>query len=79
MPMMIAISGLDSRKETVAETYAALLDHGVGFITVDSPGTGRAPGKVAPKSERMFFAVDGGRGSAGQANGANAGGDRCEG
>ena len=57
VPMMIAISGLDSRKETVAETYAALLDHGVGFIAVDSPGTGQAPVKVAPKSERMFSAV----------------------
>jgi dipeptidyl aminopeptidase/acylaminoacyl peptidase len=57
VPMMIAISGLDSRKETVAETYAALLDHGVGFIAVDSPGTGQAPLKVAPKSERMFSAV----------------------
>jgi pimeloyl-ACP methyl ester carboxylesterase len=57
VPMMIAISGLDSRKETVAETYAALLDHGVGFIAVDSPGTGQAPVKVAPHSERMFSAV----------------------
>jgi dipeptidyl aminopeptidase/acylaminoacyl peptidase len=57
VPMVIAISGLDSRKETVAETYAALLDHGVGFIAVDSPGTGQAPVKVAPKSERMFSAV----------------------
>ncbi len=54
IPMVIAISGLDSRKETVAETYAAVLAHGIGFIAVDSPGTGQAPLKVGPNSERMF-------------------------
>lgn len=57
VPMILAISGLDSRKETVAETYAALLPHGVGFIAVDSPGTGQAPLKVGPRSERMFSRV----------------------
>lgn len=57
VPMVLAISGLDSRKETVAETYAALLPHGVGFIAVDGPGTGQAPVKVGPKAERMFSAV----------------------
>jgi dipeptidyl aminopeptidase/acylaminoacyl peptidase len=57
VPMILAISGLDSRKETVAESYAQILDHGVGFLAVDSPGTGQAPVKVALKSERMFSAV----------------------
>ncbi len=57
VPMVIAISGLDSRKETVAETYAAILLHGIGFIAVDSPGTGQAPLKVGPTSERMFSKV----------------------
>ena len=57
VPIVIAISGLDSRKETVAETYATLLPHGIGFIAVDSPGTGQAPVKVAPHSERMFSKV----------------------
>ena len=57
VPMILAISGLDSRKETVAESYAQILQHGVGFIAVDGPGTGQAPIKVAASSERMFSAV----------------------
>lgn len=57
VPMVLAISGLDSRKETVAETYGQLLSHGIGFIAVDSPGTGQAPLKVGPTSERMFSRV----------------------
>jgi pimeloyl-ACP methyl ester carboxylesterase len=57
VPMILAISGLDSRKETVAESYAQILDQGVGFLAVDSPGTGQAPVKVALHSERMFSAA----------------------
>ena len=57
VPMILAISGLDSRKETVAESYAQILQHGVGFIAVDGPGTGQAPIKVGATSERMFSAV----------------------
>ena len=56
-PLVLAISGLDSRKETVAETYNALLPHGVGYFAVDSPGTGQAPIKVSPTADRMFSAV----------------------
>lgn len=57
VPMVLAISGLDSRKETVADTYGQLLAHGVGFFAVDSPGTGQAPVKVNPTAERMFSAI----------------------
>jgi esterase/lipase len=57
VPMVLAISGLDSRKETVAETYAEILKHGAGFFAVDSPGTGQAPVKVSPTGERMFSAI----------------------
>jgi esterase FrsA len=57
VPLALAISGLDSRKETVAETYDAILKHGIGFFAVDSPGTGQAPVKVSPTAERMFAAV----------------------
>ena len=57
VPLVLAISGLDSRKETVAETYNALLPHGVGYFAVDSPGTGQAPIKVSPTADRMFSAV----------------------
>src|SRR5580704_12119246 len=42
VPLVLAIAGLDSRKETVAETYAAALPQGIGFFAVDSPGTGQA-------------------------------------
>jgi esterase FrsA len=53
VPLVLAISGLDSRKETVAETYAAALPQGIGFFAVDSPGTGQAPLKAGETSERM--------------------------
>ena len=57
VPLVLAISGLDSRKETVAETYAAALPQGIGFFAVDSPGTGQAPLKAGETSERMFSRV----------------------
>jgi pimeloyl-ACP methyl ester carboxylesterase len=57
VPMILAISGLDSRKETVAESYEQILPHGVGFLAVDGPGTGQAPIKVSANAERMFTAV----------------------
>ena len=53
-PVVLAISGLDSRKETVMENYASLLSHGVGVLSVDGPGTGQAPLKVGPNSERYL-------------------------
>ena len=57
VPMVLAISGLDSRKETVAESYSQILDKGVGYLAVDSPGTGQAPVKVGPGAGRMFSAI----------------------
>lgn len=57
VPMILAISGLDSRKETVAESYEQILAKGVGFFAVDGPGTGQAPIKVSATAERMFSAV----------------------
>jgi pimeloyl-ACP methyl ester carboxylesterase len=56
-PLVLAISGLDSRKETVAETYAAALPEGIGFFAVDSPGTGQAPLKAGENSDRMYSRV----------------------
>ncbi len=57
VPMILAISGLDSRKETVADSYEQILSQGVGFLAVDGPGTGQAPIKVSATAERMFSAV----------------------
>jgi esterase FrsA len=57
VPLVLAISGLDSRKETVAETYAAALPEGIGFFAVDSPGTGQAPLKASETAERIYSRV----------------------
>jgi esterase FrsA len=57
VPLVIAISGLDSRKEDLSESFGAVLPYGIGFIGVDSPGTGQAPIKASETSERMFSRV----------------------
>jgi len=57
VPLVLAISGLDSRKETVAETYAAALPDGIGFFAVDSPGTGQAPRKADETADQMYSRV----------------------
>jgi len=57
VPLVIAVNGLDSRKEDLSESFAAILPHGVGFLAVDGPGTGEAPIKVSENSERMLSRV----------------------
>jgi cephalosporin-C deacetylase-like acetyl esterase len=57
VPVVLAISGLDSRKEDLSENFGAILPYGIGFIGVDSPGTGQAPIKASETSERMFSRV----------------------
>jgi esterase FrsA len=57
VPMVIAISGLDSRKEDLTENFGVVLNSGIGYIGVDSPGTGQAPIKASETSERMFSKV----------------------
>jgi esterase FrsA len=54
VPIVLAVSGLDSRKEDMAERFQPMLAHGVGYVGVDAPGTGEAPIKVAPGAERML-------------------------
>lgn len=54
VPVLLTISGLDSRKEDMATNYAAVLPYGIGFLAIDSPGTGQAPIKAGENSERMF-------------------------
>jgi esterase FrsA len=53
-PVVIAISGLDSRKEDMAERFQPMLAYGVGSLALDAPGTGQAPLKAAPGAERML-------------------------
>jgi esterase FrsA len=57
MPVVIAISGLDSRKEDLSENFGAVIPHGIGFIAVDSPGTGQSPIKASETAEREFSRV----------------------
>jgi len=54
VPLVLAISGLDSRKEDMAERFQPMLAYGVASVAVDAPGTGEAPIKVAPGAERML-------------------------
>ena len=57
VPLVIAVNGLDSRKEDLTESFAAILPSGIGFLAVDGPGTGQAPIKVSETSERMLSKV----------------------
>ncbi len=58
-PFIIGISGLDSRKEDLAERLAPLLDAGIGSLVMDSPGTGESPLPASDKAERIFrHAID---------------------
>jgi len=57
VPMVIAISGLDSRKEDLTENFGVVLNSSIGYIGIDSPGTGQAPIKAGETSERMFSKV----------------------
>jgi esterase FrsA len=57
VPLVIAVNGLDSRKEDLTESFGAILPFGVAFLAVDGPGTGQAPIKVSETSERMLSQV----------------------
>ncbi len=57
VPLVIAVNGLDSRKEDLTESFGAILPSGIGFLAVDGPGTGQAPIKVSETSERMLSKV----------------------
>jgi len=57
VPLVIAVNGLDSRKEDLSESFAAILPYGVGFFAVDGPGTGQAPIKVSENADRMLSRV----------------------
>jgi esterase FrsA len=57
VPLVIAVNGLDSRKEDLSESFGAILPFGIGFLAVDGPGTGQAPIKVSETSERLLSRV----------------------
>ena len=57
VPLVLAVNGLDSRKEDLSESFSAILPFGVGFLAVDGPGTGQSPIKVSENAERMLSGV----------------------
>jgi esterase FrsA len=54
VPLVIAVNGLDSRKEDLAESFGAILPFGIGYLAVDGPGTGQNPIKVSETADRML-------------------------
>ena len=57
VPLVLAVNGLDSRKEDLTESFSAILPFGIGFLSVDGPGTGQNPIKVSENAERMLSRV----------------------
>jgi esterase FrsA len=57
VPLVIAVNGLDSRKEDLSESFSAILPSGIGFLAVDGPGTGQSPIKVSETADRELSRV----------------------
>jgi hypothetical protein len=57
VPLVIAVNGLDSRKEDLAESFGAILPFGIGYLAVDGPGTGQNPIKVSETADRVLSRV----------------------
>ena len=57
VPLVLAINGLDSRKEDLTQNFAGILQYGVGYLAVDGPGTGQAPIQVSETADRMLSRV----------------------
>ena len=57
VPLVLAVNGLDRRKEDLSESFSAILPFGIGFLAVDGPGTGQSPIKVSENAERMLSRV----------------------
>ena len=57
VPLVIAVNGLDSRKEDLTESFGAILPFGIGYLAVNGQGTGQAPIKVSETSERLLSRV----------------------
>jgi esterase FrsA len=57
VPLVIAVNGLDSRKEDLTESFSAILPFGIGYLAVDGPGTGQNPIKVSETADRMLSKV----------------------
>jgi dipeptidyl aminopeptidase/acylaminoacyl peptidase len=56
-PLVVAIAGLDSRKEEMVERFAPLVDRGVAVLALDSPGTGESGLKAVAGAEKSLIRV----------------------
>ena len=56
-PLIVAIAGLDSRKEEMLERFGPLAERGVAVLALDSPGTGQSGVKAAPGVEKSLSRV----------------------
>src|SRR6266568_625211 len=57
-PLVLTIGGLDGRKENASFRNDAYLSHGVGYFSLDMPGTGQSTiRQVVPEAEREFTRV----------------------
>ena len=57
VPLVLAVNGLDSRKEDLTESFSSILPFGVGYLAVDGPGTGQNPIKVSENADRVLSRV----------------------
>src|SRR5207253_7983156 len=58
VPFIIAVAGLDSRKEEMIERFGPLAERGVGVLALDSPGTGQSGVKpVVPGADKSLSKV----------------------
>ena len=58
VPFVVAIAGLDSRKEEMIERFGPLAERGIGVLALDSPGTGQSGVKAAaPGTEKSLSRV----------------------
>ncbi|MBZ5698236.1 MAG: alpha/beta hydrolase [Acidobacteriia bacterium] len=57
VPVVIAINGADSRKENMSDNFDAAISWGIGYLAVDTPGTGECPIKGSPTAERIYSRV----------------------
>ena len=56
-PMVVSIGGLDEYKEYGLEHGSGFAKAGLGFLSLDMPGTGEAPVKMEVGAERMITAA----------------------
>jgi pimeloyl-ACP methyl ester carboxylesterase len=57
VPLVVAIAGLDSRKEEMIERFAPFVERGIAVVALDSPGTGQSGVKAAPGTEKSLSRV----------------------